>query len=81
MDQTTNSSNTMWYTVGAVVVIALGFWYFYGSTAPTPGVQPTAVSQSANTTAAIANDLNAVPDVSAELTTDQAASAQTVSGF
>lgn len=71
----------MWYIVGAVVVIALGFWYFYGSTAPTPGAQPTAVSQSANTTAAIANDLNATPDVGAGLTADQAVSAQVVSGF
>ena len=69
----------MWYIVGAIVVIALGFWYFYGSKAPTPGAQPTA--QSANTTAAIANDLNATPDVGAGLTADQAASAQAVSGF
>lgn len=76
----------MWYIVGAIVVIALGFWYFYGSKAPTPGAQPTAVSQTQtqtadNTTAAIANDLNAVPDVGAGLTADQAVSAQTVSGF
>lgn len=74
----------MWYIVGAIVVIALGFWYFYGNKAPTPGAQPTAVSQTQtadNTTAAIANDLNAVPDVGAGLTADQAVSAQTVSGF
>lgn len=71
----------MWYIVGAIVIIALGFWYFYGSKAPTPGAQPTAVSQSTNTTAAIANDLNATPDVGVGLTADQTASAQAVSGF
>ena len=75
------SSSKMWWIIGGLVVLAAAGWYFYGSKAPTPGAQTEMVSQSANTTGAIASDLNAVPDVSAGLTADEAASAQSVSGF
>lgn len=75
------SSAKMWWIIGGLVVLAVAGWYFYGGKTTAPSAQAPTVSQSANTTAAIANELNAVPDVSAGLTADQAASAQTVSGF
>jgi len=78
MDQTTNSSNTMWYIVGAVVIIALAFWYFSASPAKAP---TTSTQASDNTTAAISADLNQTSDGSAELNTAAAASAQAVQSF
>lgn len=77
MDQTTQSSNTLWYIVSAVVLIALAFWYF-SAKSPTVVTTPTA---SDNTTAAISSDLSQIPDVSADLDAAAAASAQAVSGF
>ncbi len=77
MDQTTNSSNTMWYIVGAIVVIALAFWYFSAK----PPVEVTPQTPNENTAAAISAEFAQIPDVSVEL--DQAASAsdQAVQGF
>ncbi|MCX6786642.1 MAG: hypothetical protein NTU85_02405 [Candidatus Kaiserbacteria bacterium] len=77
MDQ--GLSSKMWYIIGAVVVIALAFWYFSAS----PVKAPTANTQtpSDNTTAAISADLNQTSDGSAELDQAAAASAQAVQGF
>lgn len=78
MDQTTNSSNMMWYIVGAIVIIALAFWYFSVSPA-----SPTTSTQTSgdNTAAAISADFNQISDNTATLDAEAAASAQTVSGF
>ncbi len=75
------SSATLWYIIGAIVIIALAFWYF--SSPATPSTSPTATTQtpSDTTTAAISADLNQTSDGSAELTAAQAASAQAVQGF
>lgn len=69
----------MWYIIGAVIIIALAFWYFSASPAqaPTAGTQ----TQSDNTVAAISADLNQTSDGSAELDQAAAASAQSVQGF
>ena len=77
-----------WYIIGAIVIIALGLWYFYAKPAPTAAPQTSAVEQAqtpgvtaGNTTADISADLAQVPDTSAALTADASASAQAVSGF
>ena len=75
-----DSSAKMWWIIGGIVILAVAGWYFYGSKAPIAGTQTSQVTAD-NTTTAIANDFNATPDVGAGLTADQAASAQTVSGF
>lgn len=68
----------MWYIIGAVVIIALAFWYFSAS----PAQAPTASTQTqSDTVAAISADLNQTSDGSAELNQAAAASAQTVAGF
>ncbi|MDO8593588.1 MAG: hypothetical protein Q7R59_01655 [bacterium] len=79
-------SNGVWYAVGAVVIIALGFWYFYGM--KVPAAETSAVEQveipaltGGNTTADISADLSQIPDDSAALNQDASASAQVVSGF
>lgn len=79
MDQTTQSSGTIWYVIGAIIIIALAFWYFSAS----PVSAPTANTQtpSDTTTAAIANDFSQIPDSSAALDADAAAAAQAVQGF
>ena len=79
MDQTTNSSNTMWYIIGAVVIIALAFWYFSASPVPSPTASTQTTSD--NTATAITAELNQTSDGSAVLNQDAAASAQVVSGF
>jgi hypothetical protein len=78
MDQTTNS-NTMWYIIGAVVIIALAFWYFSASPAQAPTASTPAASNT--TAAAISAELNQTSDGSAALNQDAAVSAQTVAGF
>ena len=90
MDQTPPPSHTngIWYVVGAVVVIALGLWYFYAGQAPATNTQSTAVEQAqipaltgGNTTADISTDLSQVPDTSAALDADASASASAISGL
>lgn len=83
-----SQTNGIWYVVIALVVIALGLWYFYGSKASTTSTEPTAVEQtqipaltSGNTTANISADLNQITDTSSALDADAAASAAAVSGF
>jgi hypothetical protein len=83
------SANGIWYAVGAAVVIALGLWYFYGTSAPaTTTVESTAVEQTAlpaltggNTTADISADLNQIPDTGAALDADASAAASALSGL
>ncbi len=84
--------NGAWYAIAAVVVIALGLWYYYYGTR-TPEEQPAGTRASAveqttipaltggNTTADISADLSQIPDTSAALDADAAASAAAVSGF
>lgn len=74
------SSSTMWYIIGAIVIIALAFWYFSASPAQSP-TATTQQSQNTNTAAAISAEFNQTSDGSAALAQDQAASAQAVSGF
>lgn len=92
MNQTPPPSHTngVWYAVGAVVVIALGFWYFYTRPAPVPATdtQSTAVEQAqipaltgGNTTADISADLGQIPDASAALDADASAAASAISGL
>ncbi|MDP1690274.1 MAG: hypothetical protein Q8L52_03695 [bacterium] len=89
------SFTKIWYIVGAVVVIALVVWYFYGRSVPTvsapastattqnpaTGTVPTSAVTTGNTTTDIANDLNNTPDATAGLNADAAASAQAVQGL
>ena len=82
------SSNTTWYVVGAVVVIAvLAIWY-YLARSPAASTQPSAVEQvqtqplsSGNTTLDISADLDQMSDDAALLDQDAAASASAVSDF
>lgn len=86
-------SNGLWYVVGAVVIIALGLWYFYGTKAPavenqTAGTQASTIEQTqipplagGNTTADISANLNQVPDTSAALNADATAAANAISGL
>ncbi len=76
--QTTESSNTMWYIIGAVIIIAIGLWYFYAPQSMTTSTESTAND---TTTAAISADLEQIPDDSAAFNQAAAASAQDVSGF
>ena len=78
----------MWYIVGAVVVIAvLALWYFSSMKSQTEGTPSTAETaqtvplSSGDTTADISSDINQLPDDSAGLNQEQAASIQAVSGF
>lgn len=80
MDQTTNQSSAKWYAVGAVVIVAFAFWYFYDKQTPSVNTESTAVEQtqtqeqsSGNTTADISADLNQIPDSSAGLDADASA--------
>lgn len=94
--QTTNQDSSMkvWYLIAAVVIIALGFWYFYGTRAPISGVQPATTEQTqsqtqtqspslstGDTTADISADLEQTVDNGAALDQDAAASIQEVQGF
>ena len=84
-------ANGVWYAVGAVVIIALGFWYFYGrapAAGEPAGTQASAVEQSqiptlsgGDTTADISADLSQIPDTSAALDADASASASAISGL
>jgi len=81
-------ANSIWYVIGAAVIIALGLWYFYGTQAPVASPESSAVDQtqipapsSGNTTADISADLSQIPDTSAALDADAAASADAVSSF
>lgn len=83
-----DSSMKMWWIVGAVVVLALAGWYFYGGKVPTESVGTSAAEQvtipapsSGDTTADISADLAQTPDTSAALDADAAASAQAVSSL
>lgn len=70
MDQTTNqNSSTKWYAVGAVVIVAFAFWYFYVKQSPDINTQPT----ESGTTADISADFDQIQDVSAELDADASA--------
>lgn len=88
MDQTTNQSSAKWYAVGAVVIVAFAFWYFYMKQSPAINTQPTAVEQvqtlelsGGNTTADITTDLNQVSDSSAALNADATAAANALKGL
>ena len=79
-----------WYIIGAVVIVALGLWYFYGgrSAAPYSFVESSAVEQtqlpplsSGNTVADISADLSQTPDPSTALDKDASVSSQAVSAF
>ena len=85
-------SNGVWYAVGAVVIIALGFWYFYGTRVPvteeSAGAQASTVEQTqmptltaGDTTADISADLSQIPDDSAALDADASAAANDISGL
>src|SRR3989344_2000662 len=84
-------SNGAWYAIAAVVVIALGLWFYYGTKAPEEqpaGTRASAVEQTeipaltgGNTTADISADLDQIPDTSAALDAEAAASGAAVSGF
>lgn len=80
MDQTTNSSSNIWYTLGGIVVIiALAFWLFGSATSPAPSA--TTQTPSDNTASALTSEFNQTADASAALDQDAAASAQVVQGF
>ena len=84
----------VWYAALAIVVVALalGLWYFFAVT-PVTEEQPAETQASnveetqipaltgGNTTADISADLNQVPDTSAALDADAAASANAISGL
>ena len=73
MDQT-NPSNRTWYIVGAVVVIAvLALWYY---STQSPGIETPS-----DTTADLSDELEQIPEDSAALDADAAASAAALQGF
>lgn len=70
----------MWYLIGALAVIALALWYFYGqqaSSVEAPTVEETQIPDLSvgDTTADIASDLGETPDASADLEAAAAAAA------
>mgnify|MGYP001611542236 CR=1 FL=1 len=67
----------MWYIVGAIIIIALAFWYF---SAKSP-VEVTPQTPNENTAAAISAEFNQIPDISAELDQAASTSAQAVQAF
>lgn len=67
----------MWYIVGAIIIIALAFWYF--SEKPPVEVVPTIPNE--NTATAISAEFAQIPDISAELDQEASNSAQAVQGF
>ena len=81
-------SNTVWYLVGALVVIAaLAIWYYYSTQPQAAGTQSPIVEQaqtetpplgSGNTTTDISADLNLISDDSAALDQEAIASDQAV---
>ncbi|TSC71172.1 MAG: hypothetical protein G01um101449_100 [Parcubacteria group bacterium Gr01-1014_49] len=76
----------MWYLIIAVVIIALGLWYYYGKQTSSTGTESPAAQQAAsdvsgNTTIDISADLDQIPDVSADLDQDAAAADQAVQGL
>ncbi|KKW43867.1 MAG: hypothetical protein UY97_C0004G0028 [Parcubacteria group bacterium GW2011_GWB1_57_6] len=73
MDQ--GSSNSMWYIGGAVIVVAIALWYFMGQ--PATRMEST----SDTSTAALTDEFNQIPDDSAALDQDAAASAEAVQGL
>lgn len=80
-------SSTIWWIIG-IVVVALGLWYYYGMRAPTPVTETSSVAQTqipaltgGDTTADISADLGQIPDTSAALDADAAATAEAVSGL
>lgn len=83
-----NSSHTVWYIIG-IVVIALALWYFLSQspsstiTTETPITEetPQTTLSTGDSTADISADLNQTVDSSAALSADADASAQAVSGF
>lgn len=88
-----SSSNTVWYVIGAVVVVAvLALLYFYEIKDPiaTDDQAPVAEQQeqaaapaltSGNTTSDISADINQTPDTSSELEAETAASAAVIQGL
>lgn len=85
---TQDSSSKMPYIIGVVVVVVLAFWYFYSVQSPALNTESTATEQTqlttlpdGNTTADISADINQLPDSSAELDQDAAASAEAVGSF
>ena len=82
-------SNTVWYVVVAIIVVATiaSFWYY----SSVPVAQPTAIEQttqdqasslsSGNTTADISADFDQISDDSALLDQEAAVSAQDVSSL
>lgn len=87
--QTVNqdSSGATVYVVGAIIVVAaLGIWYYY-SMQPQTAAAPSTIEgaqaplSSGDTTADISVDLNQLPDDTAGLNQNAAASAEAVEGF
>lgn len=82
-----DSSSKTTYLIGAIVVIAaLGLWYYYSmqpqtATAPTTLEESPAPLTSGDTTADISADLSQLPDDTATLNQNAAASADAVEGF
>jgi len=81
-------ANGVWYVIAAAVIIALGLWYFYGTQTPVATPESSAVEQTelpaltgGDTTTDITADLNQIPDVSAALEADAAASEQDISNL
>lgn len=78
-----NSSKGMWYLIGALIIVALALWYFYGgqtpsAKAPTTEEAPLPDLSTGDTTADIASDLNETPDISADLEAAAAAAAREI---
>lgn len=81
-----NSSGKMWYLIIAVVIIALGLWYYYGKQTSSTGTESPAAQQAAsdvsgNTTTDISANLNQIPNDSALLDQDASAVDQAVQGL
>jgi len=73
------------YIIGAVVVIALAFWYLYPLNSSVDTVPPETVTQTpasaGNTTAEISAEFEQIADDTAELNQAAASSAQDVQGL
>lgn len=78
------SSGMIWLVIGAVVVIALGAWYFYSMNAAdgesmndsrAMEEQEMPAITGGSTTADITADLEQIPDVSADMDADASATA------
>lgn len=81
MDTQDKGSGMMWYVIGLIALVAIAAWYFYTPKAAAPTTSPSQAGAADTSTTALNQELNQIPDNSAELNQAAAAAAADVSSF